>query len=159
MRNRLPVLPAVLLMALGAAPAMAAPAPAAAAAAYVPLAQRIGHYVAPTERPPNRPPGQGAHQGNGRLTVTRPMDMKSLSGDWWFYQRGILWDKSTIGVHFHQGTEEMFVILDGDAEYTIDDNTAVVKGPAGVPVRLTHAHARLSEGPFERPSSETKTSL
>jgi mannose-6-phosphate isomerase-like protein (cupin superfamily) len=56
---------------------------------------------------------------------------------------------SSIGEHFHLGTEEMFVILDGDAQFTIDGRTAVVKGPAAVPVRLTHGHAVYN--PTDRP--------
>jgi mannose-6-phosphate isomerase-like protein (cupin superfamily) len=108
----------------------------------VPLAQRIGHYVAPTTQPAPRPPGEtGAHQGIGRLTVTRPLDMKYVSGNWNFFQAGVLWPHSSIGEHFHLGTEEMFIILDGDAQFTIDGRTSVVKGPAAVPVRLTHGHA------------------
>ena len=131
-RSWLPVLPAAALLL----------ASASANAQAVPLAQRIGHYVAPTAAPPPRPPGQtGAHQGIGRLTVLRPIDMKTVQGNWNFFQRGVLWPHSSIGEHFHEGTEEMFVILDGDAQYTIDGRTAVVKGPAGVPVRLTHGHA------------------
>jgi mannose-6-phosphate isomerase-like protein (cupin superfamily) len=103
------------------------------------LAQRIGHYVPPTAQPAPRPPGQtGAHQGVGRLSVA--LNMREIPG-WGFFQRGVLWPHSSIGEHFHLGTEEMFVILDGDAQFTIDGRTSVVKGPAAVPVRLTHGHA------------------
>jgi mannose-6-phosphate isomerase-like protein (cupin superfamily) len=35
----------------------------------------------------------------------------------------------------------MFVILDGEAEFTIDGRTSVLKGPAGAPVRMGHSHA------------------
>jgi mannose-6-phosphate isomerase-like protein (cupin superfamily) len=35
----------------------------------------------------------------------------------------------------------MFVILDGEAQFTIDGRTAVLKGPAGAPVRMGHSHA------------------
>jgi mannose-6-phosphate isomerase-like protein (cupin superfamily) len=125
-------LPVVALMILAAS----------ASGQTVPLAQRIGHYVSPTTPPAPRPPGTtGAHQGTGRLTVQTPMDAKRLQGNWNFFQRGVLWPHSSIGEHFHLGTEEMFVILDGDAQFTIDGRTAIVRGPAAVPVRLTHAHA------------------
>jgi mannose-6-phosphate isomerase-like protein (cupin superfamily) len=130
----------MLKRSMFSAAALAALAVAAgpASAQTVPLAQRIGHYVAPTVQPPSRPPGQGAHQGVGRLSVT--LNMQKIPG-WQFFQRGVLWPHSSIGEHFHNGTEEMFVILDGDAQFTIDGRTSVVKGPAAVPVRLTHAHA------------------
>jgi mannose-6-phosphate isomerase-like protein (cupin superfamily) len=35
----------------------------------------------------------------------------------------------------------MFVILDGEAQFTIDGRTSVLKGPAGAPCRLGHSHA------------------
>src|SRR5438034_2910021 len=37
--------------------------------------------------------------------------------------------------------EEMFVILDGEAQFTIDGRTSVLKGPAGAPCRMGHMHA------------------
>ena len=46
-----------------------------------------------------------------------------------------------IGEHFHNYCEEMFVILDGEAEYSIDSRTSVLKGPAGAVARLGHNHA------------------
>src|SRR5579862_8306720 len=122
----------------------------------VPLAQRIGHYVAPTTAPAPRPPGQtGAHQGTGRLSVT--LNMRDLEGNWGFFQRGVLWPHSSIGEHFHLGTEEMFVILDGDAQFTIDGRTSVVRGPAAVPVRLTHGHAVYN--PTDKPMSWMNVSV
>jgi mannose-6-phosphate isomerase-like protein (cupin superfamily) len=35
----------------------------------------------------------------------------------------------------------MFVILDGEAQFTIDGRTSTLKGPAGAPTRLGHSHA------------------
>jgi mannose-6-phosphate isomerase-like protein (cupin superfamily) len=35
----------------------------------------------------------------------------------------------------------MFVILDGEAQFTIDGHTALLKGPAGAPTRMGHMHA------------------
>jgi mannose-6-phosphate isomerase-like protein (cupin superfamily) len=35
----------------------------------------------------------------------------------------------------------MFVILDGEAQFTIDGRTSVLKGPAGAPCRMGHMHA------------------
>jgi mannose-6-phosphate isomerase-like protein (cupin superfamily) len=46
-----------------------------------------------------------------------------------------------IGHHFHNKMEEMFFILDGKAEFTIDSSTATLEGPAGAPCRLSHSHA------------------
>jgi mannose-6-phosphate isomerase-like protein (cupin superfamily) len=54
---------------------------------------------------------------------------------------------SGIGHHFHNVVEEMFVILDGEAQFTIDGRTASVKGPAGVLCRSGHSHAIYNPGP------------
>ena len=58
-----------------------------------------------------------------------------------FLHRGVLQPHSGIGAHFHNRCEEMFVILDGQAQFTIDGRTSELKGPAGAPVRLGHSHA------------------
>ena len=57
-----------------------------------------------------------------------------------FFHRGVLLPKGGIGQHFHNKCEEMFVILDGEAQFTIDGRTSVLKGPAGAPDRIGHAH-------------------
>ncbi|ODS59656.1 MAG: mannose-6-phosphate isomerase [Acidobacteria bacterium SCN 69-37] len=46
-----------------------------------------------------------------------------------------------VGHHFHNRNEEMFIILDGEAEFTIDGRTSRLQGPVGAPVRLGHSHA------------------
>ena len=48
--------------------------------------------------------------------------------------------KSGIGAHFHNQCEEMFVILDGEAQFTIDGRTSLLKGPGGAPCRMGHSH-------------------
>ena len=132
-RSPLFLFPAVALLNLAAS----------ASGQNVPLAQRIAHYEPITVQPAPRPPGQtGAHQGTGRLSGGGKIDViKYLTGNFNFIQRGVLWPHSSIGEHFHMGTEEMFVILDGDAQFTINGRTAVVKAPAMVPVRLFSGHA------------------
>ena len=109
--------------------------PMPAWADQLPLAKRIGHYV-----PDTRPPTKNAHQGTGTLGLMNVVDTHLLTGNWQFVQRGYLDPHSSIGEHFHYSTEEMFVILDGEAEFTIDGRTSLIKGPAAVPVRLEHAH-------------------
>ena len=64
-----------------------------------------------------------------------------------FLHRGVIPAGSGIGHHFHNVVEEMFVILDGEAQFTIDGRTASVKGPAGVLCRTGHSHAIYNPGP------------
>jgi mannose-6-phosphate isomerase-like protein (cupin superfamily) len=46
-----------------------------------------------------------------------------------------------VGHHFHNSTEEMFIVFDGQAEFTIDGHTSVLSGTVGAPVRMGHSHA------------------
>ena len=46
-----------------------------------------------------------------------------------------------VGHHFHNQNEEMFVIFDGEAEFTIDGRTSLLKGTVGAPARMGHSHA------------------
>jgi uncharacterized cupin superfamily protein len=58
-----------------------------------------------------------------------------------FLIRGRLQPGGGIGHHFHNTCEEMLFILDGEAEFTVDGRTALIKGPAGAPSRMGHSHA------------------
>ena len=51
-----------------------------------------------------------------------------------------------VGHHFHNTTEEMFVIFDGEAEFTVDGRTSLLKGTVGAPVRMGHSHAIYNPG-------------
>jgi len=68
-------------------------------------------------------------------------DAHTLEPNLQFLHRGVIQPKSGIGAHFHNRCEEMFVILDGEAQFTIDGRTSLLKGPAGAPCRMGHSHA------------------
>lgn len=104
-------------------------------AAREPLAQRIVH-TDPTKYRPSR----SVHGGAGQLDFTGLFDARSLETNLQFLHRGVIQPKSGIGAHFHNQCEEMFVILDGEAEFTIDGRTSLLKGPAGAPCRMGHSH-------------------
>jgi len=57
-----------------------------------------------------------------------------------FFHRGVIMPHSGIGQHFHNKCEEMFVILDGEAQFTVNGRTSLIKGPAGVPDQIGHSH-------------------
>jgi mannose-6-phosphate isomerase-like protein (cupin superfamily) len=69
------------------------------------------------------------------------LDEHSLDTNLYFLHRGVIDPKSGIGHHFHNQCEEMFVILDGEAQFTVDGRTSVLKGPAGAICRMGHSHA------------------
>ena len=81
------------------------------------------------------------HGGPGQLNYFALFNGDALDTNLWFLHRGVIQPKSGIGQHFHNYCEEMFVILDGEAQFTIDGRTTTLKGPAGAPARMGHSHA------------------
>jgi mannose-6-phosphate isomerase-like protein (cupin superfamily) len=101
-----------------------------------PLAQRITHTD-----PSKYRPSKAVHEGPGQLNYMALADYHTLDTNLYFMHRGIIQPKSGIGAHFHNRCEEMFVIFDGEAEFTIDGRTSLVAGPAGAPCRMHTSHA------------------
>jgi len=104
--------------------------------AHEPLAQRIAHT-----NPAQYHTAKAVHGGAGQMDFMVLLDAHSLDTNLFFLHRGALEPKSGIGHHFHNQCEEMFVIFDGEAQFTIDGRTSVLKGPAGAICRMGHSHA------------------
>jgi mannose-6-phosphate isomerase-like protein (cupin superfamily) len=104
------------------------------------LEQRIGRYDVSKFRV-DKP----THLGAGELhyqTLLPSGAVYNLS----FMHRGIILPKSGIGNHFHNANEEMFIVWGGEAEFTIDGRTSMLRGPVGVPLRAGHSHAVYNPG-------------
>jgi mannose-6-phosphate isomerase-like protein (cupin superfamily) len=101
----------------------------------VPLAERIGH----TDKS-KAMVGKNVHQGTGTLYMQTLLGRGAITG-LNFMHHGPLMPKSSIGHHFHTNSDEMFLILDGDCEFTVNGQTAVIKGPVGVPCKSGNSHA------------------
>jgi mannose-6-phosphate isomerase-like protein (cupin superfamily) len=114
-------------------------------AAREPLAQRIAHTDPSKYR--NAPK---VHQGAGELHYMGLFDAFTLNTNLLFLHRGVIPPKGGIGHHFHNQMEEMFVIFDNEAEFTIDGRTSRIKGPAGAPCRMGHSHAIYN--PTDKPT-------
>ena len=110
--------------------------------APVALAQRIVHTNPTTYRP-----SPAVHGGAGTMSFTALLNRGAVTPEFNFLHRGVIPAGAGIGHHFHNVVEEMFVILDGEAQFTIDGRTATVKGPAGVLCRTGHSHAIYNAGP------------
>src|SRR6478735_1806957 len=80
------------------------------------------------------------HDGAGTMDFRAMLGTNAVEPNLIFFHRGVINPKSGIGQHFHNRCEEMFIILDGKAEFTVDGRTSVLEGPAGVPDRMGHAH-------------------
>ena len=131
------LLTAAALMALQiSGPSALAQPPAAGPTASSPLAQRIVPYDAAKVRP-----CAPCHLGAGSAMFFQLLGPASIDAPLAFVHRGYVSPKSSIGQHFHNRAEEMFVIFDGEAQFTIDGRTTTIKGPVGVPDRMGHSHA------------------
>ena len=101
-----------------------------------PLSSRITHYdVTKTALI------KAVHDGAGSMNFGPLMTDKTLSTNLLFLHRGVLHAHSSIGQHFHNHCEEMFVIFDGEAEFTINGRTSLLKGTVGAPDRMGSSHA------------------
>jgi len=104
--------------------------------ALEPLDSRIVHTD-----PSKYRPSPSVHGGAGKVDFMALLDFHSLDTNLQFLHRGVIEPHSGIGHHFHNNCEEMFVILDGEAQFTVDGRTSLLKGPAGAPARMGHSHA------------------
>jgi mannose-6-phosphate isomerase-like protein (cupin superfamily) len=121
---------------------LASPAPARAETGpAVPLAERIAH----TE-PARYIHHDAVHNGAGAMDYMPLFDQSghgakfNLGTNLFFLHRGVLLPGGGIGAHFHNYCEEMFVIFDGEAQFTIDGRSSTLQGPAGAPLRMGHSH-------------------
>jgi mannose-6-phosphate isomerase-like protein (cupin superfamily) len=101
----------------------------------VPLAERIGH----TDQS-KAMAGKNVHQGAGTLYIQTLLGRGTVTG-LNFMHHGPLMPKSSIGHHFHTNSDEMFLILDGDCQFTVNGQTALIEGPVGVPCKSGNSHA------------------
>ena len=86
------------------------------------------------------------HAGAGKMGFTQLVGRTELSTNFLYLHTGSINAKSGIGQHFHHTIEEMFVILDGEAEFTINGRSAKIKGPALVPCKMGNSHGIYNSG-------------
>ncbi len=101
-----------------------------------PLAQRIGH-----SDPSKYQPQKALHGGPGQFNGMFILNSRAVQPNLNFVHRAIMEPHSGVGAHFHHIGEELFFIFDGEAQFTVDGRTAVLKGPAGALCRAGHSHA------------------
>ena len=110
-----------------------------------PLAKRIAHTdPSKYSREPH------VHGGAGEMFFEELFNAAVFETNLLFLHRGVLPPKSGIGHHYHNQMEEMFVILDNEAQFTIDGRTSSLTGPAGAPCRMGRSHGIYN--PTERPT-------
>lgn len=106
-----------------------------------PLSKRIVH-----NDPSKYRELSAVHAGAGKMGFTQLIGRTELSTNFLYLHTGSIHAKSGIGQHYHHTIEEMFVILDGEAEFTINGRTAKIKGPALVPCKMGNSHGIYNSG-------------
>ena len=101
-----------------------------------PLAERITHTDPSAYRRI-----EAVHQGAGELHYQGLLERYDLNTNFIFLHRGVLPPKGGIGHHFHHKMEEMYVIFNNEAEFTINGRTSRLKGPAAAPCKMGQSHA------------------
>lgn len=110
-------------------------------AQQAPLAERIVATDASAYRPLT-----AVHAGAGNMAFAGLLNRGAIGPHFNFLHRGEIPAGSGIGHHFHNTVDEMFVILDGEAEFTVNGRTARIEGPAAVVCRAGDSHAILNVG-------------
>ncbi len=105
-----------------------------------PLEQRIGRTD------PSRYRAGRSHGSVGDMNCMTLVPGNALMTNLYFVHRCQITPGGGVGHHFHNTTEEMFVIFDGEAEFTVDGRTSLLKGTVGAPVRMGHSHAIYNPG-------------
>jgi mannose-6-phosphate isomerase-like protein (cupin superfamily) len=100
-----------------------------------PLSQRIGHTD------PSKYTRSRSHGSAGDMACEELLPGNALSTNLLFIHRCQIMPGGGVGHHFHNQCEEMFVVFDGAAEFTIDGRTSALKGTVGAPCRMGHSHA------------------
>jgi mannose-6-phosphate isomerase-like protein (cupin superfamily) len=100
-----------------------------------PLAERIGHTD------PGKYHRSRSHGSKGDMACETLLPGNALATNFFFMHRCQIMPGGGVGHHFHNTDEEMFIIFDGEAEFTVDGRTSVLKGTVGAPCRMGHSHA------------------
>jgi mannose-6-phosphate isomerase-like protein (cupin superfamily) len=103
--------------------------------AQVPLAQRIGHTD------PSKYTRSRSHNSAGDMACELLVPPTAMDVNLNFMHRCQIMPGGGVGHHFHNTNEEMFIIFDGQAEFTIDGRTSVLQGTVGALCRMGHSHA------------------
>jgi mannose-6-phosphate isomerase-like protein (cupin superfamily) len=129
------MIPRSVILALVVATAAAEPLPAQQPGRS-PLAERIARTD-----PAQYSTRESVHVGAGPMAFMGLFDFRALETNLHFLHRGVIPPGGGIGHHFHNVSEEMFVIFNGEAEFTVNGRTSRIRGPVGVPVTMGSSHA------------------
>ena len=106
------------------------------------LAQRIAHTDPAAYRALS-----AVHGGAGSMSFAALLNRGAVTPEFNFLHRGVIPAGSGIGHHFHNVVEEMFVILDGELRFTVQDHEHFFDDVVEV---VTDAGARRNHAAMEK---------
>ena len=133
------------LLLSGAGLAMTALAVALTAGHPAAQPPTLASRIVPTDATKYRPL-TAVHAGAGNMAFAALLNRGAIGPHFNFLHRGEIPAGSGIGHHFHNTVEEMFVILNGEGQFTVNGRTARLQGPAAVVCRMGDSHALLNTG-------------
>jgi mannose-6-phosphate isomerase-like protein (cupin superfamily)/heme-degrading monooxygenase HmoA len=80
------------------------------------------------------------HAGAGQMAFSQLIGRNDMASNFLYLHAGVIQPKSGIGHHFHHTIEEMYFLLNGEAEFTINGRTSTIKAPALVPCKKGDSH-------------------
>ena len=81
------------------------------------------------------------HAGAGQMGFTQLVGRDVLATNFLYLHAGVIQPKGGIGHHFHHDIEEMYVLLSGEAEFTVNGRTSRLRAPVAVPCKKGESHA------------------
>jgi mannose-6-phosphate isomerase-like protein (cupin superfamily) len=103
-------------------------------------AQSIKNRVIPGD-PAKYKQYSAMHGGAGTMGLAPMILSNVMTTNFLYLHSGLIAPKSGIGHHFHHTIEEMFVLLSGEAQFTVNGRTSLIKAPAMVPCKMGDSHA------------------
>jgi mannose-6-phosphate isomerase-like protein (cupin superfamily) len=106
-------------------------------------AQDLQDRVLPND-PANYRLAESAHDGAGPMQFTGIIGSSDVASNFLYLHAGMILPKGGIGHHFHHSIEEMYVLLSGEAEFTINGHTSLIEAPVVVPNKLGSSHGLVN---------------
>ena len=91
-------------------------------------------------------PVSGMHGGAGSILHRRLWSKNAFGTNWDFIDHCVLPPDTSIGHHGHDGIEEIYYLLSGHGQMTVNDDTLEVAGGDAVPCRLDDSHSLHNSG-------------
>ena len=83
---------------------------------------------------------KNCHHGAGSIKYMELLGQDTFDTNLMFIHRGVLLPKGGIGEHIHREMEEMYIILDGRAQFTVNGHTAELPAGSMAPCRMKSSH-------------------